>query len=236
MADASPMLLLRPIENDLRTLADAARRSRHGASDVKEAAERGILKIRQLQEAYSRALRLQRAGEAAAAAAGAAAASAGLSPDALRQNSEDVLRPFLLACNHTDAGEKLTLLAFSGIQARARARRTRFARRGRFRPPHPPAPSLPVPVPVPVAERARGDARRPSPRLSSPPAADDDARALRAQRLLSADAVRADYGPHIMRVLSIQVESADAAVQVRAAERAAADAPLGGGGDDDDVP
>ena len=50
MADASPMLLLRPIENDLRTLADAARRSRHGASDVKEAAERGILKIRQLQE------------------------------------------------------------------------------------------------------------------------------------------------------------------------------------------
>ena len=60
MADASPMLLLRPIENDLRTLADAARRARHGASDVKEAAERGILKIRQLQESYSKALRLQR--------------------------------------------------------------------------------------------------------------------------------------------------------------------------------
>ena len=102
MADASPMLLLRPIENDLRTLADAARRSRHGASDVKEAAERGILKIRQLQESYSKALRLQRTSDA-----GAPAAAAGLSPDALRQNSEDVLRPFLLACNHTDAGEKV---------------------------------------------------------------------------------------------------------------------------------
>ena len=110
LSRASPMALLRAIEDVLRELSVQARRPRH-LSDVKEAAERGILKLRQLQESYSASLRRQRQSGIDADGSAAVADS---SSEALR--NQDVLRPFLLACNHTDAGPALTLLALSGIQ------------------------------------------------------------------------------------------------------------------------
>ena len=105
------MIFIRSVEEDLRALSTEARRSRH-LSGVKEAAERGIVRLRSLQEEYSAALR--RARQSAEAAGGDGAAAAGPGAELLR--CQEVLHPFLLACNHADAGAKLTLTALSGLQ------------------------------------------------------------------------------------------------------------------------
>lgn len=92
------------IENDLRALCVEARRD---YVVVKDAAERAVLRLRQL-----------RAAPPAAAGAAGASPTPGDAAAAARAalQSEDFLRPYLLACNHTGASKRLLLCAIGSIQ------------------------------------------------------------------------------------------------------------------------
>ncbi|CAM9461787.1 unnamed protein product, partial [Ectocarpus sp. 13 AM-2016] len=92
------MEFLRVVEDELRGLAAEARR-RHPV--VQEAAERAILKLRNMREEYAVALRQQHEGNA---------------PPLSMFRSQDLLRPFLLACNHADASPHLMTMAMDSIQ------------------------------------------------------------------------------------------------------------------------
>ncbi|CAM9675572.1 unnamed protein product, partial [Sphacelaria rigidula] len=94
----SEMEFLRVVEDELRGLAGEARR-RHPV--VQEAAERAILKLRNMREEYAVALRRQHAGQA---------------PPLSMFRSQDLLRPFLLACNHSDASPHLISKAMNSMQ------------------------------------------------------------------------------------------------------------------------
>lgn len=75
----------RLLESDLRALSAEAK----GFAAVKDAAERGILRVREAQEAFA-------AGE--------------------KVRAPEFIRPFLLACNHVDAGKRLVSVAIAAIQ------------------------------------------------------------------------------------------------------------------------
>ncbi|CAM9392659.1 unnamed protein product, partial [Scytosiphon promiscuus] len=97
-ATENKMEFLRVVEEELRGLAAEARR-RHPV--VQEAAERAILKLRNMREEYAVALRRQHEGNA---------------PPLSMFRSQDLLRPFLLACNHADASPHLMIMAMGSIQ------------------------------------------------------------------------------------------------------------------------
>jgi hypothetical protein len=80
---------IQQVEADLRTLSVDSRR-KHPM--VKESAERGILKLRAIAKACG--------GEGTG----------------VMLQSEDVVRPFVLACNHADATHKMIAQALSAIQ------------------------------------------------------------------------------------------------------------------------
>ena len=67
-------------------------------SGVKEAAERGTLKLRNFKEAYAGYLRQRRLAEN----------SDSPMPPPFSFQSQDLLQPFLLACNYSDAGKSYT--------------------------------------------------------------------------------------------------------------------------------
>lgn len=90
------MEFLRLVEDDLRALSVEARK-KHPV--VKEAAERGIVRLRALREQYAAAVR-----------------ESGESPPTSMLRSQDLLRPFLLACNHSDCSRAMILQALSGVQ------------------------------------------------------------------------------------------------------------------------
>jgi hypothetical protein len=90
------MDVLRLVEDDLRALCQEARK-KHPV--VKEAAERGILKLRALREQYAAAVR----------------EAAGESPPVSMFRSQDLLRPFLLACNHQDCTPKMIQMALGAV-------------------------------------------------------------------------------------------------------------------------
>ena len=99
------MELLGEVEEHLRALSVEARKSRQ-LSGVKEAAERGTLKLRGLKTEFAGHLRASRKAE-----------EQGLpKPPPFSFQSQDLLQPFLLACNYSDVGPKLTLLALGSIQ------------------------------------------------------------------------------------------------------------------------
>jgi hypothetical protein len=89
------MDFLRSVEEDLRSLSDEARKK---YPVVKEAAERGILKLRAMREQYAAAIKVESA------------------PSTAMFRSEDILRPFLLACNHNDATVKMVTITLQGMQ------------------------------------------------------------------------------------------------------------------------
>eukprot|EP00937_MAST-01D_sp_MAST-1D-sp2_P002507 g2507.t1 len=89
------MEFLRGVEEDLRTLSSEARK-KHAA--VKDASERGVLRLRRMREEYARSMRVESA------------------PSTRMFQSQDLLRPFLLACNHADAHAKLVSISIGAIQ------------------------------------------------------------------------------------------------------------------------
>ncbi len=110
------MDFLHAVEGDLRSLSVEARK-KHPV--VKEAAERGILKLRSVKGGefgvkvskfnnthLPRALREEYASKMTVESV----------PNRSIFQSQDLLRPFLLACNHTDAGTKLITLTMISIQ------------------------------------------------------------------------------------------------------------------------
>lgn len=74
------------IEGDLRLLSSEAK----GFAAVKEASEKGIMKVKEL--------------------------APGLALQAGRPRAVEFIRPFLLACNHTEAGKRLISVAISAMQ------------------------------------------------------------------------------------------------------------------------
>jgi hypothetical protein len=129
------MELLGEVEENLRALSVEARKSKQ-LSGVKEAAERGTLKLRNLKESYAGYLRLKRKAEEEETTSSNNDASPSASPAKTVENttavvstdgdttnastfsfqSHDLIQPFLLACNYMDMGPRLTLLSLSGIQ------------------------------------------------------------------------------------------------------------------------
>ncbi|CAM9296188.1 unnamed protein product, partial [Discosporangium mesarthrocarpum] len=91
------MEFLRIVEEELRGLAYEARR-RH--SEVEEASESAIVKLRNMREEYAAAIR-KHGGEA---------------PPLTMFRSQDLLRPFLLACCHSDASPRLIMMALGSTQ------------------------------------------------------------------------------------------------------------------------
>src|SRR6056297_2151530 len=89
------MDFLRSVEDDLRALSVEAKK-KHPV--IKEAAERGIVKLRTLREQYAAAVR-----------------QSGESMPVSRLRSQEVLRPFLLACNHSDCSKAIILHALGSI-------------------------------------------------------------------------------------------------------------------------
>ncbi len=99
------MELLGEVEEHLRALSVEARKNRQ-LSGVREAAERGTLKLRGLKTDFAGYLRKIRKAE-----------EQGLpKPPPFSFQNQDLLQPFLLACNYSDVGARLTLLALGSIQ------------------------------------------------------------------------------------------------------------------------
>ncbi len=86
-----------PQETDLTVLAAEAGTK---FPEVTEAAKRGVVKVRKMREQYAAAVRL----------------SVGEPPPLSMFRSQDLLRPFLLACNHADAPAKLVSMALGSLQ------------------------------------------------------------------------------------------------------------------------
>ncbi|KAF0744211.1 hypothetical protein AaE_008489, partial [Aphanomyces astaci] len=91
------MDFLRSIEEDLN-LVEAETKKKLPA--VKDAAEKGIEKIGQIRQLYAQMLRVE-------AAPG---------PGNAIFKCDAILRPFLLACNHATASQKLLIASFNSIQ------------------------------------------------------------------------------------------------------------------------
>ena len=112
------MNFVKQVEEQLRDLGTESRRKHPG---VKEAAERAILSLRTLQNKYVVAVRAaSRASSSplnANANANANADVANKHPTTAIFQSQDVLRPFLLAANYPDVGYKLLNLSLDGMQA-----------------------------------------------------------------------------------------------------------------------
>ncbi len=68
--------------------------------EVTEAAQRGVIKVCKMREQYAAAIRM----------------SGGEPPPLSMFRSQDLLRPFLLACNHSDAPTKLISMALGSLQ------------------------------------------------------------------------------------------------------------------------
>ena len=75
------------LEGDLRQLSVEAK----GFSAVKDAAERGIMKLKAVQDQFH-------------------------TPDVPKPRCAEFIRPFLLACNHTEAGKRLLGVAIAAMQ------------------------------------------------------------------------------------------------------------------------
>jgi hypothetical protein len=91
------MEFLKAVEADLRSLSGSElARKKHPA--VKEAAERGILKLRFLRSEYASKITVEEV------------------PSRTLFQSQDLISPFLLACNHSDAGSKLVTLSLASVQ------------------------------------------------------------------------------------------------------------------------
>lgn len=99
------MNFVKQVEEQLRDLGTESRR-KHPA--VKEAAERAILSLRALQNKYVVAVRK--------ASQNTAAGQSSEHPTTALFQSQDVLRPFLLAANYPDVGNKVLNLSMDGIQ------------------------------------------------------------------------------------------------------------------------
>ena len=91
------MEFLRTVEDELKALSTEAKKR---YPEVTEAAERAILRLRGMREQYATALRQ----------------SGGGAPPLTMFRSQDLLRPFLLACNHADAPPKLNAMALGSVQ------------------------------------------------------------------------------------------------------------------------
>ena len=91
------MDFLRQIEEDLRSLSHETRK-KHPM--VKEASEKGIIHLRTVREQYARAVRVEQAP----------------GPGHPIFKSRDLLRPFLLACNHLQVSSKAVLTSLAAIQ------------------------------------------------------------------------------------------------------------------------
>ncbi|CAM9286093.1 unnamed protein product, partial [Chrysoparadoxa australica] len=87
------MEFLKDVGDELRALSDEA--SKHAV--VQEAAERAIERLGKMREQYAKTLR-EGDGEV---------------PSMEMFRSQDLLRPFLLACNHSNAAAKLISMALS---------------------------------------------------------------------------------------------------------------------------
>ena len=98
------------IEADLRSLSVAARRQH---PMVKEAAERGIIRLRAQKSALHRQIR-SAVASSTGAVEGGSAAGGGQPPGLLV--GEEILTPFVLACNHADASVNLLAISISAIQ------------------------------------------------------------------------------------------------------------------------
>eukprot|EP00979_Chaetoceros_neogracilis_P004011 scaffold695_cov279-Chaetoceros_neogracile.AAC.37 len=96
------MNFVKQVEEQLRDLGTESRRKHPG---VKEAAERAILSLRSLQNKYVVAVRRA-----------ASTNSKESHPTTAIFQSQDVLRPFLLAANYPDVGNKVLNLSMDGIQ------------------------------------------------------------------------------------------------------------------------
>ena len=94
------------IEADLRSLSVAARRQ---YPMVKEAAERGIIRLRAQKSALHRQIR-----SAVASSTGTDHSTDRSSPSLLV--GEEILTPFVLACNHANAGVNILSISISAIQ------------------------------------------------------------------------------------------------------------------------
>jgi len=88
------------VEEHLRDLGSEARKKHPG---VKEASERAIISLRQLQNQYATAVRRSSSNPAVP------------HPTTALFRSQDVLRPFLLAANYPDAGFRLLTIALDAI-------------------------------------------------------------------------------------------------------------------------
>ncbi|KAL7554854.1 hypothetical protein ACHAWF_018901 [Thalassiosira exigua] len=104
------------IEDHLRDLGAEARKHHPG---VKEASERAIIHLRSLQTQYVAAVR--RAGAHGKNARQQVPPSSGSSlppqhPTTALFQSQDVLRPFLLAANHSDASYELLVISLESMQ------------------------------------------------------------------------------------------------------------------------
>ncbi|KAH9128746.1 hypothetical protein AeMF1_001119 [Aphanomyces euteiches] len=91
------MDFLRSIEDDL-TLVEAETKKKLPA--VKDAAEKGIEKIGQIRQLYAQKVRVE--------------AAPGPGDPIFKHDA--ILRPFLLACNHSTASQKLLVASFNSIQ------------------------------------------------------------------------------------------------------------------------
>jgi hypothetical protein len=95
---SSNIFLLLPLqESELHALSSEARKK---YPEVAEASERAVARVRKMREQYAAAVR-QGQGEA---------------PHLSIFRSQDLLRPFLLACNHADASAKITSMALGSLQ------------------------------------------------------------------------------------------------------------------------
>eukprot|EP00586_Coscinodiscus_wailesii_P011550 CAMPEP_0172507924 /NCGR_PEP_ID=MMETSP1066-20121228/207736_1 /TAXON_ID=671091 /ORGANISM="Coscinodiscus wailesii, Strain CCMP2513" /LENGTH=207 /DNA_ID=CAMNT_0013285663 /DNA_START=33 /DNA_END=653 /DNA_ORIENTATION=+ len=95
------MNFIAQVEEKLRDLGSEARKKHPG---VKEASERAILTLRSLQSQYVSAVRAS------------SSTSSKPHPTTSLFRSQDVLRPFLLACNYPDASAKLLTIGLNAIQ------------------------------------------------------------------------------------------------------------------------
>lgn len=101
------MNFIAQVEEHLRDLGTEARKKHPG---VKEASERAILTLRSLQSRYISAVR------AATASNTTSGSTPKKHPTTSLFRSQDVLRPFLLACNYPDASSELILVGISAMQ------------------------------------------------------------------------------------------------------------------------
>ncbi|TDH66266.1 hypothetical protein CCR75_000816 [Bremia lactucae] len=92
------MDFLRQVATDLHALRTEAKRK---YPVVKEAVDRALETLPSLQQQYAALVRVEKQAPG---------------PGHCLFQSDSVLRPFLLACNHTNASHKILLLAFSSIQ------------------------------------------------------------------------------------------------------------------------